>query len=87
MEESKVDMFMMINNGNLPSMSLPSIRQQLLALPDERSSVLHTTQLKNPTTAIILSVLSATLGVARHAIRDHTPGTASPCQTDGLVSQ
>ena len=70
MEESKVDMFMMINNSNLPSMSLPSIRQQLLALPDDRSSVLHTTQFKNPTTAIILSVLIGHFGIDRFYIGD-----------------
>ena len=84
MEESKVDMFMMINNGNLPSMSLPSIRQQLLALPDERSSVLHSTQLKNPTTAIILSVLIGHFGIDRFYIGDTGLGIAKLLTCGGL---
>ena len=84
MEESKVDMFMMINNGNLPSMSLPSIRQQLLALPDSRSSVLHSTQLKNPTTAIILSVLIGHFGIDRFYLGDTGLGIAKLLTCGGL---
>jgi len=84
MEESKVDMFMMINNGNLPSMSLASIRQQLLALPNERSSVLHTTQFKNPTTAIILSVLIGHFGIDRFYIGDTGLGIAKLLTCGGL---
>ena len=84
MEESKVDMFMMINNGSLPAMSLPSIRQQLLALPDDRSSVLHTTQFKNPTTAIILSVLIGHFGIDRFYIGDTGLGVAKLLTCGGL---
>jgi TM2 domain-containing membrane protein YozV len=84
MEESKVDMFMMINNNNLPLMSLSSIRQQLLALPDERSSVLHMTQLKNPTTAIILSVLIGHFGIDRFYIGDTGLGIAKLLTCGGL---
>jgi TM2 domain-containing membrane protein YozV len=84
MEESKVDMFMMINNGNLPSMSLPSIRQQLLALPAERSSILHTTQFKNPTTAIILSVLIGHFGIDRFYIGDTGLGIAKLLTCGGV---
>ena len=84
MEESKVDMFMMINNSNLPSMSLPSIRQQLLALPDDRSSVLHTTQFKNPTTAIILSVLIGHFGIDRFYIGDTGLGIAKLLTCGGV---
>ena len=84
MEESKVDMFMMINNSNLPSMSLPSIRQQLLALPDDRASVLHTTQFKNPTTAIILSVLIGHFGIDRFYIGDTGLGIAKLLTCGGV---
>ena len=76
MEESKVDMFMMINSNNLPSMSLPDIRQKLLALPDSRASALHMTQFKNPTTAITLSVLIGHFGVDRFYIGDTGLGIA-----------
>jgi TM2 domain-containing membrane protein YozV len=84
MEESKVDMFMMINNSNLPSMSLPSIRQQLLALPDDRASVLHTTQFKSPTTAIILSVLIGHFGIDRFYIGDTGLGIAKLLTCGGV---
>jgi TM2 domain-containing membrane protein YozV len=84
MEESKVDMFMMINNSNLPSSSLPSIRQQLLALPDARASVLHMTQFKNPTTAIILSVLIGHFGIDRFYLGDTGLGIAKLLTCGGL---
>jgi TM2 domain-containing membrane protein YozV len=84
MEESKVDMFMMINSNNLPSSSLPSIRQQLLALPDGRASVLHMTQFKNPTTAIILSVLIGSFGIDRFYLGDTGLGIAKLLTCGGL---
>ena len=84
MEESKVDMFLMINNGNLPSSSLPGIRQQLLALPEGRASVLHMTQFKNPTTAIILSVLIGHFGIDRFYIGDTGLGVAKLLTCGGL---
>jgi TM2 domain-containing membrane protein YozV len=83
-EENKVDMFMMINNSNFPTMSLPSLRQQLLALPDNRVALLHGQQFKNPTTAIILSVLIGHLGIDRFYIGDTGLGIAKLLTCGGV---
>jgi TM2 domain-containing membrane protein YozV len=83
-EENKVDMFMMINNNNLPTMSLPSIRQQLLALPEARSGQLHSLQFKSPTTAIIISVLIGQLGIDRFYIGDTGLGIAKLLTCGGV---
>jgi TM2 domain-containing membrane protein YozV len=83
-EENKVDMFMMINSNNLPSMSLPSIRQQLLALPDARAGQLHSMQFKSPTTAIIISVLIGSLGIDRFYIGDTGLGIAKLLTCGGV---
>lgn len=84
MEENKVDMFMMINNNNFPSMSLPSIRQQLLALPESRVGQVHGIQFKSPTTAIIISVLVGQLGIDRFYIGETGLGIAKLLTCGGV---
>ena len=84
MEESKVDMFMMINNSNFPSMSLPSIRQRLVSMPDDRFATVQSFQFKSPTTAIIISVLIGSLGIDRFYIGDTGLGIAKLLTCGGL---
>jgi TM2 domain-containing membrane protein YozV len=83
-EESKVDMFMMINNNNFPTNSLPSIRQRLLALPDDRMGMVQSFQLKSPSTAIIISVLIGAMGIDRFYIGDTGLGIAKLLTCGGV---
>jgi TM2 domain-containing membrane protein YozV len=83
-EESKVDMFMMINNANFPNMALPSIRQRLLAMPDERFALVQSFQFKSPTTAIIISVLIGAMGIDRFYIGDTGLGIAKLLTCGGV---
>lgn len=57
MEQQKVDMFLMINGSNLPEQKIPFIREKLLAMDESKWAALSTVQFKNPTTALILSLL------------------------------
>ncbi|MCQ2312196.1 MAG: TM2 domain-containing protein [Paludibacteraceae bacterium] len=65
MEQQKVDMFLMSNGNNLPEQQILFIREKLLALDDSKWIALSTIQFKNPTTALILSILVGYFGVDR----------------------
>jgi TM2 domain-containing membrane protein YozV len=83
-EESKVDMFMMINNNNFPTNALPSIRQRLLAMPDDRMGMVQSFQFKSPSTAIIISVLIGAMGIDRFYIGDTGLGIAKLLTCGGV---
>lgn len=70
MEQQKVDMFMMMNSKFLPENQLPMIRERLLNLDDDRAAGLQMAQFKDPTTALILSVLLGGYGIDRFYIGD-----------------
>lgn len=63
MEKSKIDMFMMTNSKYLPAETLYSVKEALEKLPDENSLYLHSVQLKDPNTAMVLSLVGL-LGIA-----------------------
>lgn len=70
MEQQKVDMFIMMNNKYLPESQIPSLRQRLLECDEDKASLLHAIQLKDPTIALILSLLCGNLGIDRFYIGD-----------------
>ena len=63
------DSFLSANTANFPSEQLPSLRQRLSRLDDSQANqVIVAANLKNPTTALILSIFLGTLGVDRFYI-------------------
>ena len=63
------DSFLSANTANFPSEQLPSLRQRLSQLDDSQANqVIVATNIKNPTTALILSIFLGTLGVDRFYI-------------------
>ena len=70
MEQQKVDMFMMMNNKYLPESQIMFVRERLLAADDSKEGLLHAIQLKDPTIALILSLLTGNLGIDRFYIGD-----------------
>ena len=63
------DSFLSANTANLPSEQLPSLRQRLSQLDDSQANqVIAAANIKNPTTALILSIFLGTLGVDRFYI-------------------
>lgn len=70
MEQNKVDMYLLANNSMFPQEALPTLRKRLLEANEEHFSQLALLPLKNPTTAIILSVLVGSLGIDRFYIGD-----------------
>lgn len=53
-----------------PAEQLPYIRERLANLPDEKSSMIYSVEFKNPTTALVLSLLLGCYGIDRFYIGD-----------------
>ena len=70
MEAQKVDMFIMSNGKFFESHQMNMIREQLLALDDSKWAMISTTQFKDPTTLLIVSLLAGSLGVDRFMLGD-----------------
>lgn len=63
------DSFLSANTGSFPSEQLPSLRQRLSQLDESQANqVIVAANIKNPTTALILSIFLGTLGVDRFYI-------------------
>lgn len=84
MEQQKVDMFIMSNGHNLPEQQILFIREKLLALDDNKWMALSTIQFKNPTTALILSILLGMLGIDRFYIGHNGLGIGKLLTCGGL---
>ena len=70
MEQQKVDMFMMMNNKYFPESQIPFIRERLLAADDNKASMLHALQFKDPTISLIISLFIGGWGIDRFYIGD-----------------
>ena len=63
------DSFLSANTANFPSEQLPSLRQRLSQLDDSQANqVIAAANIKNPTTALILSIFLGSFGVDRFYI-------------------
>ena len=63
------DSFLSANTGSFPSEQLPSLRERLSQLDDSQANqVIAATDVKNPTTALILSIFLGSFGVDRFYI-------------------
>ena len=84
MEQQKVDMFMMMNNKYLPESQIMFVRERLLAADDSKEGLLHAVQFKDPTIALILSLLTGNLGIDRFYISDTGLGIGKLITCGGL---
>lgn len=84
MEQQKVDMFIMMNNKYLPESQIMFVRDRLLAADDSKESMLHAIQFKDPTIALVLSLLTGNLGVDRFYIGDTGLGIGKLLTCGGL---
>ena len=57
MEAQKVDMFMMSNAKFFEGHQLNAIRERLLQMDDNKWPMVQTLQFKDPTTALLISIL------------------------------
>ena len=84
MDQQKVDMFMMVNNKYFPESQILFIRERLLAADDSKEGMLHALQFKDPTIALILSLLTGNFGIDRFYIGDTGLGIGKLITCGGL---
>lgn len=68
MDSQKVDMFVTANAAFFNSRDLPLLRDRLSKVDASRWTFIQTAPLKNPTTALVLSLFAGTLGIDRFYI-------------------
>ena len=84
MDAQKVDMFIMSNGKFFEGHQMNMIRERLLALDDSKWAVLSTTQFKDPTTTLIVSLLAGSLGIDRFMIGDTGLGVGKLLTCGGM---
>jgi len=85
MDSQKVDMFMMTNAKYFESHQANSIRETLLNLEDESKwNTLQATSFKDPTTALIISLIAGLFGIDRFFLGDVGLGVAKLLTCGGL---
>lgn len=70
MDVQKVDAFMMANNKFFQDYQVASVRNMLLEADDSKWPLIQTIQFKDPTIALIISLIGGTLGIDRFFIGD-----------------
>jgi TM2 domain-containing membrane protein YozV len=84
MEANKVDMYMMSNTNFFEGHNLQSIREQLLALDDDKWPMIQMVQFKNPTTALLISIFAGMYGIDRFYIGDTGKGVGKLLTCGGV---
>lgn len=84
MDAQKVDMFMMMNAKNFEGHQIGLIREKLLEADDTKWNAAQSVPLKDPTTALIISILGGQLGIDRFYIGDTGLGIAKLLTCGGL---
>ncbi len=70
MDQSKVDMFLMNSSKFFEQAHIPMVREKLLNADESQFNTLMTTQFKDPTMILIVSILAGSLGIDRFMIGD-----------------
>lgn len=84
MDSQKVDMFMMMNAKHFESYHIQSIREKLLNMDESRWPIIQSLPFKDPTTALIISVVVGHLGIDRFYIGDTGLGVAKLLTCGGI---
>lgn len=84
MDSQKVDMFIMTHGKFFEGYQIPMIRQRLLSLDDNRFFYLETTNLKDPTTMLIISLIGGHFGIDRFIMGDVGLGVLKLITCGGL---
>jgi TM2 domain-containing membrane protein YozV len=85
MDAQKVDMFLMMNSKYFESYHLNAVRDKLMSLDETKWGLVQTLQLKDPTTALIISIVGGgALGIDRFFIGDTGLGIGKLLTCGGL---
>lgn len=72
----RVDSFIMSNTKNFPENALPTIKEKLMNVSEEKFDSIMCTRFKDPTISLVLSILVGGLGVDRFYLGEVGLGVA-----------
>jgi TM2 domain-containing membrane protein YozV len=84
MDAQKVDMYLMTNAKYFQAQHLNYIREKLLAADDSKWMMIHSVELKDPTTILIISIIVGHLGIDRFLLGDTGLGVVKLITCGGL---
>lgn len=84
MEKEKIDQFMMVNADKFPPMMIEQVKGKLEKLDESKEAMLMATEWKNPTTALILAILTGGWGVDRFYLGQAGLGVAKLLTCGGV---
>lgn len=84
MDSQKVDMFLMTNGKNFKSQHLPFIRQKLMEADESKWILMQSLDLKETSTALLISIFVGHLGIDRFYIGDTGLGIAKLLTCGGM---
>lgn len=84
MDAQKVDMFIMSNGKFFESHQIPQIRERLMNLDESKWVMLQSVSLKDPQTALIISIFLGSYGIDRFFIGDTGKGVGKLLTCGGL---
>ena len=70
MDQQKIDMYIMTNQKYFPEEKIVYIKEKLAAIDEEKFSLISATELKDPTTILLVSIFLGSLGIDRFMIGD-----------------
>ena len=70
MEKSKIDLYLTTNAKYFEPTAIPIIRQKMENASEDTLLTLQATELKDPTTVLLISIFLGTLGIDRFMIGD-----------------
>lgn len=70
MNAQSVQQFLLVHGNKFPRHSIQRLHQNLLAADENTSQLLASTSLKRPDTALLLSILTGSLGIDRFYVGD-----------------
>lgn len=76
MKQTKIDMFVMANKESFTPQQWVLIKQKLQELPEEKETQVLSTNFKNPTTMLIVSLFLGYLGIDRFMLGETGLGVA-----------
>ena len=74
MEKSKLDLYLTTNAKYFEPTAIPVIRQKLEGASDDVLVTLQATELKDPTTLLLISIFLGSLGIDRFMLGDTAMG-------------
>lgn len=70
MEQNKLDMYIMTNQKYFPAEKIIYLKEKLKGMDESKFALLSATELKDPTTLLLISLFLGSLGIDRFMIGD-----------------